>query len=100
MRLPHRVLEVVAEATVETSPRPPFLADAVLDDLADLEFVSRHHEWLQPTRHTNWDDELLKLATECVAASGPLVADAAVGIHDLVRASLSTRRASPTSARR
>jgi transglutaminase-like putative cysteine protease len=88
VRLPHRVLEVVAEATVETSERPPFLADAVLNDLADLEFVSRNHEWLQPTRHTNWDDELLKLASECVASSGPLVADAAVGIHDLVRASL------------
>jgi transglutaminase-like putative cysteine protease len=88
VRLPHRALEVVAEATVETIPRGPFLADAVLDDLNDLEFVSRHYEWLQPTRHTNWDDELLELATKCVEASGPLAADAAVGIHDLVRASL------------
>src|SRR4029079_13978540 len=37
VRLPHRVLEVVAEATVETIARGPFLADAVLDDPNDLE---------------------------------------------------------------
>src|SRR5262245_38916038 len=85
VRLPHRVLEVVAEATVEPSARPPFESDAVLDDLADLEFVSRNHEWLQPTRHTDWNDELMKLAVECAESRGPKVVDAAVGIHDLVR---------------
>src|SRR5262249_25597185 len=62
VRLPHRVLEVVAEATVETSARPPLCADALLDDLADPDFVARHHEYLQPTRHTEWDDTLATLA--------------------------------------
>lgn len=88
VRLPHRALEVVAEATVETSPRPLVESHAVLDDLADADFVARHHEFLQATRHTEWDDDLLKLATECVSERGPDVISAAYGIHDLVRASL------------
>jgi len=88
VRLPHRSLEVVAEATVETSPRPVVTYTAVIDDLNDVDFIARHHEFLQATRHTEWDDELLKLATDTVADTGPDVVLAAFGIHDLVRASL------------
>jgi transglutaminase-like putative cysteine protease len=88
VRLPHRSLEVVAEATVETSHRAPVHSEAVLDDLADVEFVARFHEYLQATRHTEWDDALLELATEAARDHGPDTVLAAFGIHDLVRASL------------
>ena len=88
VRLPHRSLEVVAEATVETSPRSLVEAHAMLDDLSDPDFVARHHEYLQATRHTDWDENLLKLATECADSTGPDVISIAFGMHDLVRASL------------
>lgn len=88
VRLPHRALEVVAEATVETSPRGLLESHATLDDLADAEFAARHHEYLQATRHTDWDDALQDLAVASVRDSGPDVIAAAFGIHDLVRASI------------
>lgn len=88
VRLPHRVLEVVAEATVETSPRGLVESHAVLDDLTDADFVARHHEYLQPTQHTGWDDALQKLAMGCTQETGPDVISAAFGIHDLVRSSV------------
>ena len=88
VRLPHRALEVVAEATVETSERPLVESHAVLDDLSDVDFVARHHEYLQATRHTEWDDHLLKLASDTASDTGPAVISVAFGIHDLVRASL------------
>jgi transglutaminase-like putative cysteine protease len=88
VRLPHRVLEVVAEATVETSPRGLVESHAVLGDLTDADFVARHHEYLQATRHTEWDDTLVKLATECAVETGPDVISTAFGIHDLVRSSV------------
>jgi len=88
VRLPHRVLEVVAEATVETSPRGLVESHAVLADLADADFVARHHEYLQPTRHTEWDDALQKVSTDCADETGPDVISVAFGIHDLVRSSV------------
>lgn len=88
VRLPHHHLEVVAEATVETSPRPATESYAALDDLRDPEFVARHHEYLQPTRHTEWDEHLRELAAACIHDGGPGVLAAACAIHDLVRTSL------------
>lgn len=88
VRLPHKHLEVVAEATVETAPRELIHTDATIDEIANTDFQARHHEYLQPTRHTDWDDHLLKLATGCVDERGPDVLASAFGIHDLVRASL------------
>jgi transglutaminase-like putative cysteine protease len=92
VRVAHQALEVAAEATVETSPRAPVHSYATFDDLADADFVARLHEYLQPTRHTEWDDALRDSATECAQRNGPLVIEVAVGIHDLVRASLRYER--------
>ncbi len=93
VRAPHRLLEVVAEATLETSPRALVEAHATLSDLDDPDFVARHHEYLQATRHTEWDDHLLSLASERAKDSGPDVVAAAFGIHDLVRASIRYEKA-------
>lgn len=88
VRSAHRVLEVAAEATVETSPRAAVETSARMDDLFDSDFVARHHEYLQPTRHTDWDDEIARAAAECVQRSGDRVLAATIGLHDLVRAAL------------
>jgi transglutaminase-like putative cysteine protease len=88
VRLPHRVLEVVAEATVETSPRPEVVSDAWIADLADGEFVARHHEYLEATAHTAWDPDMRVRAEACAAAAGPTALGAARGIHDLVRSAV------------
>ena len=73
VRLPHRHLEVVAEATVETSPRDAHSTPTPCSTSStNPEFQARHHECLQATRHTDWDDELLKLATECVDERAPM----------------------------
>jgi len=84
----HDALEVVAEATVETEPRDDRPSGSTHADLDVPDFVARHHEFLQPTRHTEWDDHLRALATERAHAAGPTVVDAVAGIHDLVRESL------------
>lgn len=84
----HEVLEVVAEATVETEPRREQPPGGTRADLGDPGFVARHHEYLQPTRHTEWDDHLRDLAQQRVHDAGPAVDDAVTGIHDLVRESL------------
>ena len=88
VRLPHRVLEVVAEATVETSPRAEVVTAADLADLGGSDFVARHHEYLQPTRHTEWDAGMRDRAAECADASGPTALGVARGIHDLVRSAV------------
>jgi len=88
VRLPHRVLEVVAEATVETSPRAEVVPAADLADLGGSDFVARHHEYLQPTRHTEWDAGMRDRAEECADASGPTALGVARGIHDLVRSAV------------
>lgn len=88
VRTPHRSLDVVAEATVETNPARPIVSEAVLDDLTADDVVARLHEYLEPTRHTAWDESMAALAAGCVRAAGPRVVDAAQAIHDLVRASV------------
>lgn len=85
IRRPHRQLEVVAEATVETSPRAPTGSHAALDLLDDADFVARHHEYLQPTRHTAWDDDLRELTMTRSRDAGPRVVDVALAVHDSVR---------------
>lgn len=84
----HETLEVVAEATVETEPRAPRPSGSTHADLDDPGFVARHHEYLQPTRHTEWDTRLHDLARRRANEAGPTVVDAVGGIHDLVRESL------------
>ena len=84
----HTALEVVAEATVETEARTLPESDAAVADLDDPGFVARHHEYLQPTRHTEWDDHLHDLARRRADDAGPSVVAVVGGIHDLVRESL------------
>lgn len=74
IRQAHDVLEVVADAVVETAPRAPMAASVHRDGLTDEAFVSEHHEYLQPSPHVTWDEGLVAdLVPVRAAADGDLV---------------------------
>jgi transglutaminase-like putative cysteine protease len=70
VREPHLVLEVVAEATVETRPRPLVTADPRATDLADPAFRDAHAEYLERTRHASWGEAVAEAAAQQVALAG------------------------------
>ncbi|MDE0654291.1 MAG: transglutaminase family protein [bacterium] len=54
VRTLHPSLELVAETSVETSPRPARAPDAPVDGLSDPGFRSTHFEFLVPSEHVRW----------------------------------------------
>jgi len=64
IRLPHIAMEVVAEATVETTMPPEVTALVSLDGLNDLQFVDTHYEFLVPTPSTTPSPAMAALAAE------------------------------------
>ncbi|WP_419918860.1 transglutaminase family protein [Candidatus Poriferisocius sp.] len=88
---PHTVLEVTAEASVETQDPAPLPASAPastpMELLADQDFLNQHDEFLKPTRHTQWDrtlaDEARKL-TGTKGTKGLDVVGAVTALHDFV----------------
>ncbi|MEI7592016.1 MAG: transglutaminase family protein [Actinomycetes bacterium] len=54
IRQPHVAVEVVAESSVETHPRPQITRQASLAMLEGVTFVNDHHEYLQPSPHAAW----------------------------------------------
>jgi transglutaminase-like putative cysteine protease len=84
VRAPHDVLEVVAEATVETAEPGP-LPDAVDPDaLRDQRFVDAHLEFLQPSPHVRWGDGVAAAARSCADAAQGDVVGTVLGIHECV----------------
>lgn len=71
VREPHLVLEVVAEATVETRPRPLLTSDPRSSELADPSFRDRYAEHLERTRHASWGEAVADAAAQQVALAGP-----------------------------
>ncbi len=69
----HAELEVTAEASVETQDPPSFSREAPRRSLADPDFLDRHQEYLNPTRHTSWDEAM---AAEARDLTGPDAHDA------------------------
>jgi transglutaminase-like putative cysteine protease len=58
VRLPHDVLEVVAEATAETFPSAPAPTDLPLELLDDRGFLDQHQQFLQRSPHVDWGEDL------------------------------------------
>lgn len=88
VRAPHRELEIIAEAAVETSPRPAMTAAPQAWELTDPAFVRSHLEELEPTELTAWDTELAGTARGVADAYGDDVVGIVLGIHRLVRTSV------------
>jgi len=86
VREPHRRLEIVAEASVETTEPEPVTGGGTVDGLVAADFLAKHQEYLARTRHTEWNDAIESVARECVEQAGPSVRDIAQAIHDAVRA--------------
>ncbi len=69
VRAPHTSLELVAAASVETSPRLPPMHDPPVRDLSDPAFRSKHFEFLEPSEHVVWrqGDTVSRQAAEAAA---------------------------------
>lgn len=89
VREPHDVLEIVAEAAVETGRRRPIVAIPTFDDLRDPSFLDLHSEYLAPTRHTEWGRSTKAQAERLVELNGPDVVRTVLALHGLVGARLS-----------
>jgi transglutaminase-like putative cysteine protease len=81
VREPHILLEVTAEATVETRSAPLLTTSSSLDALRDDAFVAAHWEYLERTPHADWDDRIAREAAGQVELAGPECVSVALGIH-------------------
>jgi transglutaminase-like putative cysteine protease len=88
IREPHVALEVVAEASVDTVPRPLVTVSPRLADLTGVTFLDEHHEYLLPTDHTAGDDDLRATAQRLAAACGDDVVGIVLALHRFVHTSL------------
>ena len=82
VRTSHTSLELVAEASVDTSGCPATVPDAPVEGLAESDFRSGHFEFLAPSPHVDWrtGDGVAKRAAAAAggARSVPELLDAAV----------------------
>ena len=91
-REPHRSLEVVAHATVETRSRPLPTASSRAELLRDPPFVDRQAEFLERTPHCDWGPEIDLLASEHVGFAGADVVTQVLALQRLVGSRLQYRR--------
>ncbi len=89
VRHPHAAMEVIAEAAVETSPRPSISVAPSMAEVAAPRFVDLHSEYLEPTNHTAWGDGVVREARRIVERDGPDLLRVLLGFHGLVGAKLS-----------
>ena len=73
VRLPHELLEVVAEATVETFEPAVAPTDVPLDVLLEPAFRDAHQEFLQRSPHVDWGSELAVTAQGLRASASDVV---------------------------
>ena len=90
IRTPHTELELLAEAAVETQPRPVPAEAAAVSDLSDADFRTAHLEFLAPSQHVQWDrgDVVERRAAAAVAGAS--------SVQDMVAAVVAEARAALT----
>lgn len=79
---PHTQLEVIAEASVETQAPPPRPTAPPTEALHDPAFLSQHDEYLKPTRHTDWDQDMAAEARGLAETGGSDAIAAVMALHD------------------
>lgn len=88
IRDPHVSLEIVAEASVETLPRPVVAVSPRLGDLTAAVFRDEQVEYLGPSEHTRWDDDVRAAAQRLVDITGDDVVGVILAIHRFVHTAL------------
>jgi transglutaminase-like putative cysteine protease len=89
LRLPHVALEVVAEASVETTRRPLLTVAPHLDVLRDEAFCDAHWEYLQPSPHAEWGDGIVAEARRQRDIVGDDLVSLVLALHRVTGARLS-----------
>jgi transglutaminase-like putative cysteine protease len=87
-RLPHRTLEVVAEATVETWAQPLITAAPRRADLEALDFRDAHLEFLAASPHVRPGPRVVEAARNAAEVAGDDVIGAALAVHRAVSSRL------------
>jgi transglutaminase-like putative cysteine protease len=88
IREPHVALELTAEASVETLPRPLVSVSPRRHELEDPAFRDEHVEYLARTDHTDWGDDIAAAADRIAAITGDDVVGIVLALHRFVHTSL------------
>lgn len=88
IREPHVSLEITAEASVETLPRPLVSVSPRVAELQDVVFRDEYVEYLGPTPHTAWEGDIAASAERIVAITGDDVVGIVLALHRFVHTSL------------
>lgn len=87
-RQPHLALEVVAEASVETQPRPLVTVAPPVTSLADAAFREEHLELLERSPHTDWGEGIEHAGRLQAELAGSDVVSVVLALHRLAGTSL------------
>jgi transglutaminase-like putative cysteine protease len=88
IREPHVALEIDAQATVETMPRPLVTVSPRRADLEAGAFRETHVEYLGRTEHTDWNGEVSEAAQRIATVTGDDVVGIVLALHRFVHTSL------------
>jgi transglutaminase-like putative cysteine protease len=81
-------LEVSAEATVETTPRPLVTVSPRRADLERADFRDAHVDYLTRSEHTEWNGDVSAAAQKIAATTGDDVVGIVLALHRFVHTSL------------
>ncbi len=88
VREPHVALEVSAEASVETLPRPLVTVSPRMEELDGAGYRDEHAEYLGSTSHTAWDPDMAAAARRIATVTGDDVVGVVLALHRFVHTSL------------
>jgi transglutaminase-like putative cysteine protease len=88
IREPHVSLELTAEASVETMPRPLVTVSPRVAELSDASFRDQYVEYLSRSMHTEWDGDVSSAAERIAAITGDDVVGIVLALHRFVHTSL------------
>ncbi len=88
IREPHVALEVTAEASVETLPRPLVAVSPRRHDLESIAFRDEHVEYLSASDHTVWNGDIHAAGERLATITGDDIVGVVLAIHRFVHTSL------------
>ena len=88
IREPHVSLEIDAQATVETLPRPLVTVSPRVAELDQAGFRDAHIEFLSRSEHTEWNGDVSAAAERIAAVTGDDVVGIILALHRFVHTSL------------